>query len=232
MNLSTEQKSLIERVINCFETGQPDGDYSAISIYRDGPHNIRQITYGRSQTTEYGNLRKLVAMYVEANGKYSNDLKPYADRIGSTPLTDDQPFRNLLRQAGKQDPTMRRIQDRFFDQIYFQPAMAWADSEGLSLALSALAIYDSFIHSGSILWVIRQKFPESTPAHGGDEKTWVRQYLEARNQWLSEHPRPAVRASAYRTRDLLAQVQANNWTLEQVPIIANGSKVFPAPETV
>ena len=64
MNLTKEQKSVIKRVINVFETGTADGDYGCISIYHDGPHNIRQITYGRSQTTEYGNLRALVDLYV------------------------------------------------------------------------------------------------------------------------------------------------------------------------
>ena len=44
------------------------GKYGAISIFEDGPNDIRQITYGRSQTTEYGNLRELVQMYVEAGG--------------------------------------------------------------------------------------------------------------------------------------------------------------------
>jgi len=68
MDLSPEQKRPIEHVVNVFETGTPDGDYGAISIYADGPHDIRQITYGRSQTTEYGNLRDLVQRYVAANG--------------------------------------------------------------------------------------------------------------------------------------------------------------------
>ena len=63
MNLSAGQKQIIERVINVFETGTVDGDYGAISIYSDGPHDVRQITYGRSQTTEYGNLRELVSRY-------------------------------------------------------------------------------------------------------------------------------------------------------------------------
>src|SRR5947207_779965 len=82
----TEQKRLCEQVINVFETGSIQGDYSAISIFHDGPHGIRQVTYGRAQTTEYGNLEELVQMYVEANGAFSNQLRPFVAKIGVTPL--------------------------------------------------------------------------------------------------------------------------------------------------
>src|SRR5690349_7351477 len=106
MQLSTGQKRLVQRVINVFETGTPDGDYGNISIYHDGPNNIRQITYGRSQTTEYGNLRELVADYVAANGTYSAALSALAERVGTVPLTDDAKFKSLLRAAGREDPVM------------------------------------------------------------------------------------------------------------------------------
>lgn len=225
MNLTESQKRIIESVINCFETGTADGDYACISIYADGPHNIKQITYGRSQTTEYGNLRLLVSRYVAANGKYSAAMAPFADRVGSAPLTGNGDFKALLRKAGKEDPVMRNIQDGFFDQVYFKPAIAWADKEGFILPLSGLIIYDSFIHSGSILWPIRQMFPESTPKSGGDEKKWISQYTKARNKWLENHSRPAVRSSAYRTKDLLKMIAAENWQLEKLPVVANGVKV-------
>src|SRR5688500_11636812 len=109
MQLTEPQKRVIQRVVNVFETGSPEGDYATISIYKDGPHDIRQITYGRSQTTEYGNLRQLVEQYVAAGGMFSQQLRSYADRVGSTPLTDDTNFKNLLRSAGKHDPVMKRL---------------------------------------------------------------------------------------------------------------------------
>jgi len=127
MQLIDTQKRTIEQIINAFETGSVEGDYSNISIYKDGPHRIRQITYGRSQTTEYGNLRRLVQDYVNAGGMFSEQLEPYAGMVGSTPLTDDANFKSLLRKAGKQDPVMRQTQDRFFEEVYFQPAMESAD---------------------------------------------------------------------------------------------------------
>lgn len=228
MQLTREQKSTIERVINAFETGSADGNYGAISIYADGPHDIRQITYGRSQTTEYGNLRVLVQKYVDVGGTHSEALRPYVDRVGGTPLTEDAQFKTLLRQAGRQDPVMRSVQDAFFDDAYFNPAMKWADAHGFTMPLSALVIYDSFIHSGSILWVIRQRFAENPPGLGGDEGAWTRAYLRERENWLSASARPAVRKSVYRTKDMTREANRDNWDLSQLPVMANGAAVNPA----
>lgn len=225
MKLTTGQKRLLERVINVFETGKPEGGYSAISIFNDGPHDIRQITYGRSQTTEYGNLRELVAKYVAANGIFSKKLKPFAEKVGSVPLTDDENFKSLLKQAAKEDPKMRATQDAFFDERYFKPAMKWAKNNGFILPLSALVIYDSFIHSGGILWVIRQLFPESPPAAGGNEIEWTTAYVNARHKWLTDHPRPAVQKTVYRTQCFKDEIKRGNWTLKTVPVNANGTKV-------
>lgn len=228
MFLTTQQRSLIERIINTIETGTPAGDYSQVTIYADGPHGMRQITYGRAQTTEYGNLRKLVQMYVGAGGQFSAALAPYAPQVGSVPLTEDRNFRALLKSAGKSDPVMKGIQDQFFDEVYFAPAMAWASANGFTKALSALVIYDSFIHSGGILWFLRQRFAESPPASGGDEKRWIAQYVDTRHQWLSTHSKALLRASSYRTKAFLEQIAARNWDLARVPVLMNGTKVMPA----
>jgi chitosanase len=227
MDLTKTQRNLIERVINTVETGRPDGDYSAISIYSDGPNDIRQITYGRAQTTEYGNLRQLVDMYINAAGIYSDALKPYFEKIGSQSLTDNREFKLLLRQAGKSDPVMKKIQDKFFEKVYFSPAMKWADTNGFTKPLSALVIYDSQIHSGGILWLLRQQFSENPPVLGGSEKVWIGEYLRVRNKWLANHRRLAVRASIYRTKAYLAQVAKDNWDLDALPFRMNGTDVFP-----
>lgn len=225
MNLAQTQQALIERVINVFETGSPDGNYSAIAIFHDGPHDIRQITYGRSQTTEYGNLHLLVRRYAEAGGAFSGAFGTYVERVGREPLTDDAEFKRLLRRAGKEDPVMRRVQDEFFDDAYFRPAMAWADEHGLVLPLSALVVYDSFIHSGSILQLIRNMFPERPPSAGGDEKAWTTAYVDARHRWLGAHKRPAVRATTYRTSCLRREIDRGNWGLMLQPIDAHGVPV-------
>lgn len=223
--LSGQQKLICERVINVFETGTIAGKYGAISIYHDGPHRMRQITYGKSQTTEYGNLKQLVQMYVNDGGTFSKSLEPYVARIGIDALVDDTTFKDLLRRAGNEDQTMRDTQDVFFDRVYFQPALEWAGTRGFQKALSVLVIYDSFIQSGGILDFLRARFPEKTPVAGGDEKTWITQYVGVRDEWLTDNENPDVRPSAYRTKDLLREVNKGNWDLAVTPFLANGTPV-------
>lgn len=125
--------------------------------------------------------------YAEAGGTYSDSLRPYVGRVGNEPLTDDITFRALLREAGRRDPVMRRIQDEFFEEVYFKPAMAWADEHRFRLPLSALVIYDSYIHSGRLLRVIRGSFTELPPSRGGDERAWTTAYVRARHRFLAHH---------------------------------------------
>jgi chitosanase len=223
--LTPSQRAICERVINVFETGSVRGRYGAIAIFADGPHGIRQVTYGRSQTTEYGNLRELVSRYVGAGGTFSEQLRPFVPLIGRTALVDNATFKDLLRRAGNEDPVMERTQDAFFADRYFNPAMRWGGTNGFTRGLSALVIYDSFIHSGGILDFLRTRFREAVPSRGGNEQVWIRQYTETRHNWLLTHSNPAVRGSAYRTADLLREIGRGNWDLALVPIMANGTPV-------
>lgn len=224
MNLTPAQKTLIERVVNALATKSADGDYGAIIVRSDGPHGIRQLTYGRSLTTEYGKLRHLIVRYAAAGGLYSHDLGRYARRIGTEPLVDDKQFRSLLRTAGRTDPVMRRVQDLFFDEEYFLPAVQWCTDHGLVLPLSALVVYDSFIHSGGVLPLIRRSVMKCVPAEGGIEIDWTTAYVKARHRWLIDHRRADVRRTSYRTRCLSRQIAQGNWQLHP-PIRANGVTV-------
>jgi len=225
MQLTPSTRALVDRVINVFQTGAVRGDYGALYTLRNGPHGLRQIIYGRARTKEFDKLRILVLRYAQAKGTFSNDLGQYLWRVGALPLYDDLMFRALLRRAGRLDPAMRSIQDEFFEADYYTPAMRWAALHGLTLPLSALVVYDSFVQSGAILPLIRRTFPERTPSEGGDERTWTRAYVAARHRWLLSHPRPHVRRSSSRTRCLGAQIERGNWHLEQLPIHARGVAV-------
>src|SRR5205085_12556827 len=138
-------------------------------------------------------------MYVEANGAFSNQLRPFVAKIGVTPLVDDAQFKQLLHDAGKNDQVMRQVQDVFFDKRYFSPAIAWTDEHGFVLPLAALVIYDSFVHSGGILAFLRKRFPEKPPVHGGNEKTWITQYVDTRQNWLATASNADLHATVYRT---------------------------------
>jgi chitosanase len=227
MAISTNQKRKIIQVINVFETGTPTGNYSNISIYADGPVvngvRIKQITYGRSQTTEYGVLKILIQQYIINNGQYAEQFKPYADKIGKQPsLCTDSSFKTLLKNAGQNDPIMKSTQDIFFDQVYYQPAFNWFTGMKFTFPLSLLVIYDSFIHSGTILAFLRQRFPESVPVNGGDEKKWIAQYLGVRHDWLEHHSNKILRNTVYRPICFEKAITQNNWDLS-LPINANGT---------
>ena len=224
VGLTPGQKRIMERVLNVFETGSIRGDYANISIFHDGPNRIRQITYGRSQTTEYSHLNELVKMYVDGGGQFSEDLRPFLPLIGNAALVDNANFKNLLRRAGT-DPIMQRTQDSFFDQVYFQPAIDWANRNGFNRALSTLVIYDSFIHSGGILSFLRSRFTERPPAAGGREEFWIRDYVRVRHEWLATNERDDLRATIYRTRDLMREIDRGNWELAMLPIMAHGVPV-------
>jgi chitosanase len=218
-----ETKNKIQKIVNVFESGTPNGDYSCISLYEDGPNGIKQITYGKSQTTEWGNLSKLIKLYISLDGKFADQFIKYADTIGRISLVNDKNFISLLREASK-DQIMKESQDSFFDTHYWQPAKAWFDKNGFKTSLSMLVIYDSFIHSGSILKFLRERFTEKVPVNGGDEKAWIEQYCSARLNWLKNHSNPILRKTTYRVCDFLMAIDKNNWDLDQ-EFSANGTKI-------
>jgi chitosanase len=221
--MSNEIKNKIQKIVNVFESGSPEGDYGCISLYEDGPNGIRQITYGKSQTTEWGNLASLVDLYIKNEGSFAEKFEPYQDKIGRRSLVTDKGFVALLKEASK-DPVMRKTQDQFFDIHYWEPAKAWFTKNGFKLNLSMLVIYDSFIHSGSILKFLRNRFSETVPALGGDEKEWIKAYVKTRHEWLKNHSNKILTKTTYRTQNFLMAIDQNNWDLSEV-FVANGAKI-------
>lgn len=213
------KKTKIQQIVNCFETGSAEGNYGDVSIFNDGPNKEKQITYGKSQTSASGNLQKLINQYIQNGGKYADRLRGYNIK-GDLSLWQNKTLINTLKLAGD-DPIMRSTQDSFFDEVYWVPAMKWAVNNGFKENLSHLVIYDSFIHSGSILQLLRKRFSATVPASGGDEKLWITQYLDARHQWLKYHSNPILRNTIYRTTDMKRAISANDWNLDGV-FMANG----------
>ncbi|EOR93575.1 hypothetical protein ADIARSV_3288 [Arcticibacter svalbardensis MN12-7] len=224
--ITATTKDKTERIVNVFETGSTQGKYDSLVKLKDytdakTKSNIVQITYGRSQTTEFGNLKSLINVYMQHNGIFKKELLPYINRIGQKPsLASDLTFCNLLKKAGKTDPAMQASQDDFFDSYYYLPAYAWFNQMGFKLPLSLLVIYDSFIHSGGILNFLRQRFPEMVPVKGGDEKKWTSQYVDVRDEWLRTNKKVILQNTVYRTECLKEQIKNDNWDLKR-PVVAN-----------
>jgi chitosanase len=223
-------KRKIEQVINAFETGSAEGNYGALvklKDFNDPDTNTRivQVTFGRSQTTEFGHLKSLIQDYVVRNGVFADKLKPFLPRIGKKPsLAGDTVFCDALKNAGRNDPIMRSCQDELFDAKYYLPAHSWFISNQFNLPLSLLVIYDSKIHSGGILGFLRKKFSTVVPASGGNEKEWITNYVNARHNWLANHSDALLRKTIYRTECFKDQIQNGNWDLSQT-INAHGVKI-------
>jgi chitosanase len=222
--ITTQQKTKILRVINVFETGSPDGKYDSLVVFADGKNNTRQVTFGRSQTTEQGNLKALLEMYASRNGIFSAQFRPFIAIIGKTPLADNLEFKNLLRKSAREDVVMRTCQDDFFDKLYYQPAQHFFEINLLTEALSMLVVYDSYIHSGSVPSFLRERFAENIPLNGGNERKWVTQYVEARHNWLANHPKKILQNTVYRTKCFKDQIASGNWDLAKA-IQTNGVTV-------
>lgn len=223
--ITPANKAKIQAIVNCFETGSAQGNYGTLVKYPDGPNGIKQITFGRSQTTEFGNLKLLLQDYISDNGQYAAQLKPYMSKVGKNPsLHTDLAFCKILKDAGANDPIMQKSQDDFFDSLYYQPSLAWFTHMGFTKPLSMLVIYDSTIHSGSVPMFLRNKFAEKAPASGGNEDNWIKQYVNARHDWLTNHPKPLLRKTNYRTQCFKTQIQNGNWDLSKA-VSANGIKV-------
>ncbi|MGX5820443.1 chitosanase [Chitinophaga lutea] len=217
-------KQKIMRIVNVFETGSAEGRYDALVVYPDGRGGSRQITYGRSQTTEQGNLKNLLQRYLDLDGRFSAEFAPYMDKVGRTPLANDNAFKELLKKAAREDPLMHKAQDETFEILYFQPALHFFEAEGFKLPLSLLVIYDSYIHSGSIPGFLRTRFPERTPLRGGDEKAWILAYAKAREQWLATHSRKILHPTAKRPRLFIDESAKGNWALD-APVKVQGVTV-------
>lgn len=216
-------KTKITQIVNVFETGSINGDYKDISIFNDGPNRIRQITYGRSGITEWGNMKALIKTYINKKGQYADDFVPYLDKIGKESLVRDTKFIHLLQKAGD-DPIMVDAQNEIFEKKYWEPAVKFFTDNGFTHPLSLLVIYDSYIHSGSILAFLRKRFSEVPPNKGGNEKEWIKQYVDTRHQWLKWHSNPILRNTIYRTNVFKKLIADNEWELDK-PINAHGTIV-------
>lgn len=224
VNRCMDEKNLIKSILLAFEQSSTTIKYHKIYEYDDGPNDIKQITLSFG-ITEYGNLRDFIKSYINSGGINAEFFKAYVDRIGRVSLISDQQFKQKLIESAK-DPIMKKCQDDAFDQMYITPAYKWASDKMFILPLSRLVISDSYLHSGSILKFLRNKFPERVPSEGGDEKTWIAQYCQQRSEWLKYNVNPILRNTTYRMNFMFSRISDDDWNLTKPPYDANGVQVI------
>jgi chitosanase len=216
------QKRVAQAIVNIFETGKAQGEYGQVTLLAgDSGH----LTYGRAQTTlGSGNLFLLIKDYCEAEGaQFAEELHPFLERLlrRDTSLDRDTSFRSLLRQAGD-DPVMHNTQDRFFDRVYWNPAVNACGTD-ITTALGTAVVYDSHIHGSWVRMRDRTNANHGTVQRLG-EKSWVGEYVETRRAWLANHPNTLLRKTIYRMdtfRNLIAQ---GKWDLS-LPLHVRGVRI-------
>lgn len=233
MKYTPEQKHAIDCVLSIFETGKipTAASYSTCTILADGAG----ISYGKHQCTDKaGSLDFVCKKYIELDGARADDLQKYMGYLvtnESSKVNPKGPYPTWLKElisllkAVGSEPIMQQAQDAVFDLNYFMPAVALADDIGLTTALGLLVIYDTCIHSGpGRVASHRAAFPEKSPKNGGDEKAWVKAYINTRRAWLAGSSNALVQRTVYRQDALLDLVKDGNWELT-MPFTCRGVKV-------
>lgn len=213
----------IRRILSVAETDKPEWDPSAVYKYNDGPNQSPQWTLSIGFTEMGGNLKVVLERYLELGGTLAVQFAPYLAVMGHKHITDPG-FKTLLQEAGK-EPAMVQAQHEIFDEKYLGPAFEWAKRFGFTQPLSFLVIADSFLHSGSMLGFLMNKFPEKKPVDGGSEESWIDAYLHARREWLANHSNRLLRGTIYRVDCYAREIARNNWDLAKAPIDMHGTMV-------
>lgn len=223
MKLTPIQKATAQAIVNVFETGSVQGDYSSVILI---PGDRGRLTVGRSQTTiASGNLYLLGVDYCNAPGaRYADGLRPYLPALKRKDVAcdTDMVLRKLLRDAGKNDPIMRSVQDAFFDRVYWDPAVANAERLGIQTPMGMAVVYDSTVH-GSF-----QRMADRTTAKIGSprqatEKRWIGQYISTRRAWLKSCAMPLPN-TVYRMDVFYRLILGEEWDLE-IPLVVRGCKI-------
>ena len=221
--LTITQKRAAQAIVNIFETGSVLGKYGQVTLI---PGDTGHLTFGRAQTTlGSGNLHGLLARYCANGGaRWGQRLAPYLPRFESrdTSLDTELKLHNVLR-ATADDPVMRDTQDTFFDEVYWDKALAAAKKTGIESPLGVAVVYDGFIHG---FWKpIHDRTDAAFPAGTTPtEQQWVATYVATRHEWLAGHTRPDLRATVYRMEAFQRLIDQDHWSLT-LPLVVRDLEI-------
>jgi chitosanase len=220
MQVTPRQKAVIENIVTLHETGRLNAkSYGMVVNVRGDPGGL---TYGKHQVTiNSGGLYLMLNRYctnpnanrqlVEAISRFLPAIRAKNAAVVASPV-----LRDALSQAGN-DPVMAQVQDGYFDDQYWNPAVRFCVAKGFYSGLAMAVVYDSTIH-GSLFKIDKRLQP------GLLEATWIRSYVETRRQWMATHPTiPLLRRCTYRMDTFRALLDANNYDLNS-PVWAHGRR--------
>ena len=82
------------------------------------------------------------------------------------------------------DTDYQKAQWEICSQLYWNPAMQFAQSNGLVLPITKGELYDTIINFGD-LTTLAPHVKSKTPSQGGDEITWLQDFLNVKQQWIT-----------------------------------------------
>jgi chitosanase len=222
MRLPATQAQAAKAIINVFETGEVRGRYGMVTLL---PGDTGRLTYGRAQTTlGSGNLHLLVQRYCAAVGAcFAARLRAWLPALGSRSAAADTDIKlhNLLRAAAD-DPVMRDVQDTFFDEMYWEPALRASARLGIRSPLGVAVVYDSWVHGS---WPpLRDRTNAGGMLKDVGEHEWVLRYVKLRREWLGTHPNPLLRNTVYRMDAFLRLMEQEAWGLP-LPLVVRGQEI-------
>jgi chitosanase len=186
--LTTDQRRVVDELVNVFEYSSPAGRYDTCTDLGDGRGFTCGVIGFTSSSTE---VRDVVSAYVDQVpdsplARHLPRLKELADN-GSGDTSGLDGFTGDWAHAAK-DATFRTEQDRLADRLAYTPALEAARSIGLRTALGVAIIYDTAVQHGTSddpdgLGALLASTKEKTggnPADGVDEQTWLLAFLDVR----------------------------------------------------
>lgn len=197
-------------IVHVFEVASVSGGFHRVGKIQGDSGGI---SYGVFQfSINSGNLGSILTAYVAApEAKYATQAAPFAARAVNrdTRLNDDLHFEQTLKQIGF-DPVMQRIQIAYGLQEFGIVAANRFRDLGLKTALGYGVMLDSAVHGAytKVLQGVRNR----KPTLGGDEKTWVTDYLSTRRAWLTRQGPPLL-CTVYRIDTFRRLIEKNNWSL-------------------
>jgi chitosanase len=117
---------------------------------------------------------------------------------------------------------MRDVQDAFFDEVYWQPAMRAAARLGIRSPLGVAVVYDSWVHGS---WgLLRDRTAAAGSLQQAGEHAWIQRYVRTRREWLATHPNALLRQTVYRMDAFQRLVDLDAWALP-LPLVVRGEEI-------
>jgi chitosanase len=223
--MAATQAQAAKAIVNLFETGSVRGDYGQVTLL---PGDTGRLTYGRAQTTlGSGNLNLMIDRYCATVGaRFGARLRAWLPALSSRSAAADTDLKlhNLLR-ACADDPVMRDVQDAFFDEFYWDPAVRAATRMGIRSPLAVAVVYDSWVHGSWAL--LRDRTLAAGTLQQLGEHEWIHRYVRTRREWLATHPNALLRQTVYRMDAFLRLIALDAWGLP-LPLVVRGQEISVA----